>query len=314
MSFEENSLQGLLTKQFDLEDIKYDIFGLYHDAGLGLPKIVVSDSHATHRSAIHESLEENLRDHLWREGQEVILSRFEYIRSKRQGRSDMADREVPEEALWLRVEIGDHYVPYIASAEQAFGICFENRLDEASPWGTFLSKGIWNICFFESACFVCRCPTKILRDARRQLHSETEAAVQWANGESYYFIHGVTFPEDLWSEVTTKVMKPSDVIRIDNAEQRTLVIRIYGYDSLLKDLHSKVLDNCIKNGIEYELLQVNLNDDFGRRAHLLKVVCPSTGKKSLLRVAPSVRKVRNALAWTFPRVSASEYEQLVLES
>jgi hypothetical protein len=313
VSAQENSAQALLTRQFALDDIKYDVYCLYHDAGLQAPQIAICDSYAVKFVAVQEYI--GLRSRAWLEGQFMIRERFEYMRERLLGSARDLDLEIVEEITRLRGELGIWRRDYYDQVEQGFGLAFETRWNESSLWTSFLSKGILTICFFETICFVSRCPAKILRDERQRLHSITEGAIQWKNGIHDFFIHGVAFPENLWKGVATKTFSPSEVIRIKNAERRTQAITFYGYEKLLDELSATVLDSRVKNGIEYELFQVHLNDEVdGRAAHILKVQCPSTGRRYFLRVRPSIRKVGQALAWTFPGISTAQYEQLLIES
>jgi hypothetical protein len=317
-SEEQDHIRAVLTRQFSLEDIKYEVYSLFCDAGLPLPRIIICDSFAAKEAAVKAYFGGLLQDDAWKHGQDIIMSRFHYIRDKRLGSEEDSDRrgwKTIEELSNLRVELGIWANSEWEPSEQGFGLAFENRYGTGgNRWNSFLSKGIFSVSFFETVCFVCRCPTKILRDERRRLHSMTEGAVQWANGDANYYIQGVLFPKILGTKVTTRALDPKEVIRIENAEQRAEAIRLYGYDALLERLSPVVLDDKVRNGIGYELFRVNLNDDGGLPAHLLKVECPSTGKKYFLRVSPSIRKVANALAWTFPGVGVSEYEQLIVES
>jgi hypothetical protein len=310
---QENAVQTLLTRQFSLDDIKYDVYCLYHDVGLSAPQIAICDSHGAKFTAVKEHIA--LRGRAWLEGQILIRGRFEYMRERLLGLAHGLDRETLQETSRLQDELGIRRRDYDDQVEQGFGLAFETRWNESSLWTTFLSKGVWSICFFETICFVSRCPTKILRDERQRLHSVTEGAIQWTNGIHNYFIHGVSFPRNLWKDVATKTLSPAGVIGIENIEQRTQAIALYGYEKLLDELSATVLDRRVKNGIEYELFRVDLNDEVdGRAAHILKVQCPSTGRRYFLRVRPSIRKVGQALAWTFPGVSTAQYEQILIES
>jgi hypothetical protein len=315
MSENRSYLQALLTRQFRLEDIKYDVYGLYYEAGLGLPKIEIRDSYDSYRLSLAKYLDRAGYDSAWGKGQEIIQSRFDYIRSRRLGEAmDHLDRDGTREFASLRSQIGIGPIGYMDGMAMRFGLGFESHFFGNSTWSSFLEKGIWSICFFENLCFICRCPIKVLRDERHRLHSESEGAIQWADGTAEYFINGVFFSEELWMGLISKSMEPRKIVEIPNQEQRAIGVRLYGYERLLNDLSTHVVDARKKNGVQYELFRVRLNDDAGRPARILKVECPSTGKKFLLRVSPSVRTVGAALAWTFPGVSPAEYEQLVIES
>jgi hypothetical protein len=171
-------------------------------------------------------------------------------------------------------------------------------------WRDYLKSGIWSVDYFDGCVIISRLPTKVIKDEAGRLHSLTEPAVQWADHLDNHFIHGVAFTPELWESVVKKTITAKDAISLPNVEQRTVACQTIGYDTVVAELGARTVDRQTRptpdgKALHYQLLEIKLNDDLDRPAKFLKVECPSTGKETLLRVHPSMRKVRTALAWTF---------------
>jgi hypothetical protein len=171
-------------------------------------------------------------------------------------------------------------------------------------WCDYLKSGIWSVNYFDGSVIISRLPTKVIKDEAGRLHSLTEPAVQWADHLDNHFIHGVSFTPGLWESVVKKTISAKDAISLPNVEQRTIACQTIGYDTVVAELGARTVDKETRptpdgKALHYQLLEIKLNDDLTRPAKFLKVECPSTGKETLLRVHPSMRKVRTALAWTF---------------
>jgi hypothetical protein len=173
-----------------------------------------------------------------------------------------------------------------------------------AEWRDYLKFGIWCADYLSAYVVISRLPTKVIKDQDGHLHSLTEPAVQWADHLDNYFIHGVRFTQNVWNAIAKKTISARQAISLPSAEQRAIACQAIGYDTVLAELHAKTIDKEIShlpNGkdLHYQLFSIQLHDDRDRPAKFIKVECPSTGKATLLRVHPNIRKVRTALAWTF---------------
>ena len=65
----------------------------------------------------------------------------------------------------------------------------------------FLKKGIWSMQCFDEWCIVTEFPKKIHRDTENRLHSIDSPSVEWKNKDKNYFIHGISFKQDLWNKL-----------------------------------------------------------------------------------------------------------------
>jgi len=94
--------------------------------------------------------------------------------------------------------------------------------------------------------------------------------------------------------IQSKTLTAQDILKISNSTVRRICLEELGYGVFLSQVEHEILD---KDG-EYELVRVNWH----KREEpivLVKVKCPTTGAFYTLRVPPRMRKVKQAVAWTF---------------
>ena len=138
---------------------------------------------------------------------------------------------------------------------------------------------------------------------RLQFHSETKPAIRWENGLELFFLFGVRFEKDLWEKITKKKIKPLEILKIKNQEQKIIALKMYGWDNLLKELNYKVLDEkyLLINGepLKHQVLEINQNGWIGR---FLKYTDPADKAEGLLRVDHRIdetKSVEGARQWGF---------------
>lgn len=91
-------------------------------------------------------------------------------------------------------------------------------------------------------------------------------------------------------------LDPAEIMEERNAEIRRVMIERYGYDKLLEKLQAEDLDRDRDAGGERRLLRVEVPGD--EPLVCVSVRCPSTGHHFVLRVPPTMRSCRQAIAWT----------------
>ena len=172
-------------------------------------------------------------------------------------------------------------------------------------------SGVWTSAFFEKIVFICTLPTKVLKDANGRLHSTTEAAVQWKNGDGQYAINGVIFDEKTWMRLTKKKMTPKEAIELKNIEQRTIALKMMGWDIVISSLKAETIDafkttDNAGRPLAYALYEIDLKDDETLPARFLKVqwydkTASKTPKETIIRVNPRECEptCESARAWTF---------------
>lgn len=185
-----------------------------------------------------------------------------------------------------------------------------------SKYRDFLEQTcIWDILFFENLAIIVIKPVKINRNERGRLHSTTEEAVGWIDGEKQYFIDGINFDLRTWTKIKDKTMTGKEAINLKNIEQKTVAFRYLGYENILRELDAKVIDTYTPKNHPYErtyeliemflkdeLTRINLSDTMAQNsnsARFIKIVCHSTGKEAVLRVPPTINNILDGIAWSF---------------
>jgi hypothetical protein len=153
----------------------------------------------------------------------------------------------------------------------------------------------WSVLFWDWA-FISAKPEYIRRDEQGRLHCETGPAVHYPDGFSVFAIHGVRVPEKVVASPETITVQ--EIESKKNAEVRRVMIERYGLERYLMDSGAEEIHR----------------DDFGilyRKALpedeslvMVKVVNstpePDGGFKDyFLRVPPTMKRARQAVAWTF---------------
>jgi hypothetical protein len=156
-------------------------------------------------------------------------------------------------------------------------------------------------------CIVVPRPSLRLETARggERLHSFTEPAVAWANGATYWYWHGIRVPRDVGER--PEALSARRIVRERNVERRRLMLEHVGYEHFLHTSGAKLLaqDDFGK------LWRTDLELE-GELAVVVEVVNSTSepdgsNRRYFLRVPPTTRTARAAVAWTFGFDSAADY-------
>jgi hypothetical protein len=148
---------------------------------------------------------------------------------------------------------------------------------------------------------------ELYRDAQYRLHNEHGPAVAYLDGFSIYAIHGVRVPADIVEHPENITIQQID--GESNAEIKRLMIDRYGMERFLTDGNAKKIHQDICG----ELYRREVKNDEPIVA--VKVVNSTpepdgTYHVYFLRVPPTVKTARAAVAWTF-EIDPSQYEPQV---
>lgn len=171
-----------------------------------------------------------------------------------------------------------------------------------------LSEFVYGM-FYESVAIVSVKPLEINRDENGRLHKIDGPAIKWRDGWENYAVHGVRFKKDLFTEAfIKKSLKPEDILTLDNAEQKSVIIQEYGYGEIIKSLGDKVKIINKEKGfvnrtmpVEYVLMDV----DFGWTVHRFVKVGWYHKDKSYhetflgVPISKETDTCKKAIAWTF---------------
>ncbi len=101
----------------------------------------------------------------------------------------------------------------------------------------------------------------------------------------------------------------SEVLDQPNAELRRVLLERMGYDAFLNQAHAQTLDRDRDKGGERRLIKVDLVGD--EPLVCVSVICPSTDRQYLIRVPPSIRTCRQAVAWVAGFDNPNDYRPFV---
>ena len=139
-------------------------------------------------------------------------------------------------------------------------------------------------------------------DSQQRVHHETGPAVIWGS-RPYFAWHGVAVPEKVITSPSS--LTPFEILHESNLEVRRVMLDRGGYDILARE--AKVVHHQPGNGTLYHIF-LPLSDDLGQEDDetvsdiplaFVGVKCPSTDRKYYIRVPPALKKVSDAIAWTF---------------
>ena len=102
-----------------------------------------------------------------------------------------------------------------------------------------------------------------------------------------------------------ETLKGADILGERNVELRRVMIERVGFDKFIREVEAEVIDRDRDRGGERRLLRVPLAND--EPIVLVSVFCPSTERQYLVRVPPSTRTCRQAVAWTAGFDDPDEY-------
>ncbi len=101
----------------------------------------------------------------------------------------------------------------------------------------------------------------------------------------------------------------AEILAERNAELRRVLMERFGFDRFMLEAGATVVDRDRDAGGERQLLRLKLEGD--EDLVCISVFCPSTGRRYLLRVPPTMRTCRQAIAWTAGFDDPKLYQPLV---
>jgi hypothetical protein len=100
-----------------------------------------------------------------------------------------------------------------------------------------------------------------------------------------------------------------EILAERNAELRRVMLERFGFQRFMEEAGAEVIDRDRDAGGERQLLRLKLEGD--EDLVCVSVSCPSTGRRYLLRVPPTMRTCRQAVAWTAGFSDPKRYNLLV---
>jgi hypothetical protein len=156
-----------------------------------------------------------------------------------------------------------------------------------------LSKYCGWVSFYDDTVVFQHRPEVIKFDDQNRLHCEDGPAIRYRDGYSVYSWHGTRVPAE-WIEKKSELTAKT-ALTWENIEQRRCACEIIGWDTILRELDSTVIDSD-EDAMVGNLLEVDI-PDIGREK-FLQVLC-GTGRTFAIPVPPECKTALEANAWTF---------------
>ncbi|WP_156829767.1 DUF6745 domain-containing protein [Methylovulum miyakonense] len=286
---------GLSTEKSDLDEAILYAHKAYELAGQPKPKLSIkvdSPLAAHYAGVIGYLIISNFPDSV----QDSVLDSVRA--SVRASVLDSVPASVGSDSLQklLQDSFNNYYLSNIYSGFPAFATFFRDicgieidRLDILEKLSTIPGWTWWHSDVF----VVSQKPCLLKLDNEGRLHSENTPAIQYRDGWSLYYWHGVTVPENWIMDKGS--IDPVTALTWENVEQRRCAAEIIGWDKVLSQLNPTVIDTDSDPMIG-QLLEVDLPDSGAEK--FLKVLC-GTGRHFCLPVPPEMKTAMQASAWTY---------------
>lgn len=199
---------------------------------------------------------------------------------------------------WTAARAAAKAVGWVAAASAAT-VSLDTRMAsrQRAVWEPFVNAyeaGLWIFWVMEGE--VIAVPRPALRSEHDRLHSASGPAVSWPDGARYYFWHGLRVPERMIVEPDRLTAR--EIIAERNAEIRRAMLERMGYDRFLLELGA-VPAHTDEFGALYRVDVAR--DEPLALVHVTNATLEPDGtrRRYFLRVPPTVRTARAAVAWTF---------------
>jgi hypothetical protein len=175
--------------------------------------------------------------------------------------------------------------------------------DKANKYLGYLKGGAFFAVMFEKKAFIMCRPEKVEQDDQKRLHSETSAALIFADGTEIYKLHGVTFEKEWWSKIVNDEMTPQEIFSIDNLEHRRIAYE-YMDKTKMKSLEDyKVLDEVADDGYGYSMKVISFTiPNVDEPLKYLNCFCPSTGREYYLGTAQDTCIKAKSMSFGFDEI------------
>jgi hypothetical protein len=191
---------------------------------------------------------------------------------------------------------GQHDASWLAFYAYFSEVCglTEQTRKLAGLWELAKSAG-WCLPY-QNICWVSERHNILHRDERGRLHSTDSATLAYPDGWSIYAIHGVRVPEDVI--MSPHALTAHRITEEKNTEVRRVMLDRFGTSRYLIEIGAKQI-----HADDYgTLYRAEISDD--EPLVMVKVVnstpeSDNTYKDYWLRVPPTVKTARQAVAWTF---------------
>lgn len=152
-----------------------------------------------------------------------------------------------------------------------------------------VSNGLAYYGVTDDAFYLVPLPRMMFQDG--VLHNEAGQAVEWQNGDGFYFLRGVEFSEDQHWRLMHGEFGPAQLADIHQADRRAIALSYFKPDALIGALDAKLIDTGKKGtrlyktwlfpdvGIKDEAAYFMLMDDASTDRQFIEWVPPKVGSQ-----------------------------------
>jgi hypothetical protein len=187
------------------------------------------------------------------------------------------------------------WIGYCLFFERHMGVTYQRDSARRLHLVSQITRSAFWLWPYEKTVLVSERPRFILLDQQGLLHADGQKAIQWADGWGVYAWRGLPV-RDCWGAVPSGRWDLKWLKEPGRGGERLLgaIVADIGFEPLVRDLGAEILDS----EDDMELLEI-AGLELEEPIVLLRVRCPSSGKKHLLRVPPYFTNCYAALQWTF---------------
>lgn len=124
------------------------------------------------------------------------------------------------------------------------------------------------------------------------LHSEARMAVEWDNGDGYYYLHGIEFTEDQHWRLMNDEFSVERLISISHADKRAAALSYFKPAALMKALDATLIDTGQKGTRLYRARSASLM--MRTEAYFMLMDDASTDRQFVEWVPPAVGRLGDA--------------------
>ena len=153
---------------------------------------------------------------------------------------------------------------------------------------------------FENEAILIRKARLLTLDDNGRLHNEVQKCMEYRDGWGFYAWHGTRVPE--YVITTPKELVTKELwLKEENQEIKRCLVEKVGYDKFLEWFKPATIDTWVDYKLHHIFEQVD-----GEELRLLQMKDTSTERIYFLRVPPTVKTCREAVAWSF-QLDADKY-------
>ncbi len=170
----------------------------------------------------------------------------------------------------------------------------------AGELATILNLGLMQAFCFDKLVLWCPKP-KRLEFSEGYLHNEEGPAMYWNDSFQLFYWRGVKVPQKLI--LNPESINRDDIDSVRNAEVRRCFQEKLGTERFASLFDLEVIDQNVDYQGNPQYLYRSRDIDPIAREYLqfAKVICPTTYREYFLCVPPDIKRVQEAVAWTFSK-------------